>query len=307
MWAFVAKRFFQAVVTLLLVVTAVFLLGRVIGDPVVLLLPETATEEDLKVLSRLMGLDRPIPVQYFDYLGDLARLDLGNSLLAKGYSVQDIIRPALWNSFQLAVVAFAISIATGVPLGILAAVKRNTMFDYLARVIALMGQVVPPWWLGIVVIFIFAAQLELLPPAGMGGIDHIIMPASVIGLFAMAGIARLTRSSMLEVLDSEFVKLARAKGLPNRVVLWKHALRNALIPVITFGGIFFGSLVGGAIVVEVVFAWPGLGRVMFDALSQRDFPTMQGAILVGAIIIITFNFLVDILYGWIDPRMTHST
>ena len=222
----------------------------------------------------------------------------------------ELIWPKLANSAKLAAFAMAIAAVVGVPLGILAAVKRGTAFDHFARIVALAGQVVPPWWLGVIMIVVFAVHLELLPVAGKGdgffSIRHAIMPASVMGLFVVAGMTRLTRSSMLEVLDSEYIKLARAKGLPLRTVLWKHALRNALIPVVTFGGLFFGVLVTGAIVIEVVFAWPGVGRVMFDALGRRDYPVMQGAILIGAAIVIAFNFLVDLLYGWIDPRIRYT-
>jgi len=287
-------------------VTIVFLLGRVLGNPVALLLPDEASEEDIVVMTRQLGLDRPLVTQYFLYMGDLLRGELGKSYILKGYSVSELLRPALWNSARLAAFSMGVVLIAGLPLGILAAVKRNTPYDYAARVIALGGQVAPAWWVGILAIVLFSIHWNVLPPAGMGGIKHYILPGTVIGLFGVAAVTRLTRSSMLEVLDSEFVKLARAKGLPWRVVLWKHALRNALIPVVTYGGLLFAGLMTGAIVVEVVFAWPGLGRVMFDALSYRDFPLMQGAILLGAAIVIFFNFLVDVLYGFIDPRIRYS-
>ena len=310
MTGFILQRAIQSVVTLLIVVTAVFLLARVLGDPSVLLVAQDATQEQVQEKREQLGLDRPIVVQYFDYLGDLARGDLGQSIVQRGYGVGELIWPKLANSAKLAAFAMAIAAVVGVPLGILAAVKRGTAFDHFARIVALTGQVVPPWWLGVIMIVVFAVHLELLPVAGKGegffSIRHAIMPASVMGLFVVAGMTRLTRSSMLEVLDSEYIKLARAKGLPLRTVLWKHALRNALIPVVTFGGLFFGVLVTGAIVIEVVFAWPGVGRVMFDALGRRDYPVMQGAILIGAAIVIGFNLLVDLLYGWIDPRIRYT-
>ena len=310
MTGFILQRAIQSVVTLLIVVTAVFLLARVLGDPSVLLVAQDATQEQVQEKREQLGLDRPIVVQYFDYLGDLARGDLGQSIVQRGYGVGELIWPKLANSAKLAAFAMAIAAVVGVPLGILAAVKRGTAFDHFARIVALTGQVVPPWWLGVIMIVVFAVHLELLPVAGKGegffSIRHAIMPASVMGLFVVAGMTRLTRSSMLEVLDSEYIKLARAKGLPLRTVLWKHALRNALIPVVTFGGLFFGVLVTGAIVIEVVFAWPGVGRVMFDALGRRDYPVMQGAILIGAAIVIGFNLLVDLLYGLIDPRIRYT-
>ena len=310
MTGFIIQRAMQSAVTLLIVVTAVFLLARVLGDPSALLVAQDATREEVQEKREQLGLDRPIVVQYFDYLGDLAQGDLGQSIVRSSYGVGELIWPKLANSAKLAAFAMVIAAAVGVPLGILAAVKRGTLFDHFARVIALVGQVVPPWWLGIIMIVVFAVELELLPVAGKGdgffSFRHAIMPAGVLGLFVVAGVTRLTRSSMLEVLDSEYIKLARAKGLPLRTVLWKHALRNALIPVVTFGGLFFGILVTGAIVIEVVFAWPGLGRVMFDALGSRDYPVMQGAILIGAAIVIGFNLLVDLLYGWIDPRIRYT-
>ncbi|MCL0102321.1 ABC transporter permease [Dehalococcoidia bacterium] len=303
MTLFITKRLAQAVLALLAVVTIVFLLGRVLGNPVDLLVPNTASRAEVERLTIQLGLDRPLVNQYFDYLADLARGDLGDSLVIKGYTIVEVLSPALWNSAKLAAFSMGLAIIIGLPLGIIAAVRRNTPYDYGARILALLGQVVPTWWLGIIMIVLFAVRWDLLPPAGIGGFSHYIMPGTVMALFVVAGIARLTRSSMLEVLDSEFIKLARAKGLPWSTVVWKHALRNALIPVVTFSGIFFAILVTSAIVIEVVFAWPGLGRVMFDALGRRDFPAMQGAILLGATIVISFNLVVDILYAWIDPRI----
>lgn len=303
---FLLRRLIQALLAMLVVVTIVFLLGRVLGDPVALLLPDEASEQDIIVMTKNLGLDRPLAAQYFDYIGDLLRGEMGSSYILKGYSVAELLRPALWNSARLAAFSMGVVLVAGLPLGILAAVRRNTPYDYSARVIALIGQVAPAWWIGILAIVLFSIQWDILPPAGMDSIKHYILPGTVIGLFGVAAVARLTRSSMLEVLDSEFVKLARAKGLPWRIVLWKHALRNALIPVVTYGGLLFAGLMTGAIVVEVVFAWPGLGRVMFDALSYRDFPLMQGAILLGAAIVIFFNFLVDVLYGFIDPRIRYN-
>ena len=304
MLVFLIKRLIQSLLALVVVVTIVFLLGRVMGDPVALLLPDDPTIEELERLTRQLGLDRPIHVQYFEYMGDLVQGKLGTSILLKGYSVSEVLRPAMYNSAKLAGFAFGLSLITGIPLGVLAAVKRNTPWDYGARLMAMFGQVVPGWWLGIIFILLFSVAWDVLPPAGIGSFPlHYIMPGVVIATFGTAAMTRLVRSSMLEVLDSEYVKLARAKGVPWHSVLFKHALRNALIPLVTYGGLLFAALITGAIVVEVVFAWPGLGRVMFDALSTRDFPIMQGAILLGATFVVFFNFLVDLLYGLIDPRI----
>jgi peptide/nickel transport system permease protein len=305
---FIVRRLGQSLLVLFVVATAVFFLGRVLGDPTTLFVPENATQADIAAMRRSLGLDRPLHEQYLTYLGSLARGDLGRSIRQTGYSVTEVLAPALWSSAQLAAVAMAIAVAGGLPLGILAAVRRDTPLDFLARTVALVGQVVPAWWLGIVMILLFSYTWGLLPAAysASEGPRQYIMPATIMGLFVMAGLARLTRSSMLEILDSEYVKMARAKGMPRRTVIWKHALRNALIPIVTFGGMYFAILITSALVIEVVFAWPGLGRLMFDSLSRRDFPVMQGAILTGAAIVVAFNFLVDLLYAWIDPRIHYA-
>jgi peptide/nickel transport system permease protein len=306
MGRFIVKRLIHAIIVLLVVVTFVFILGRLVGDPVSLMISSDATPETVAQLREAYGLDQPLYSQYFNFLGDLIRGDLGESLLVKGYSVGELLVPALLNSIKLATVAIAISIVIGLPLGILAAVNRGGFLDYFARTIAVFGQVVPTWWLGIMLILLFAVIWGVLPAGGIGGIKHYILPATIMGLFAIAGFTRLTRSSMIEILDSEFIKLARAKGLARSKVLWKHALRNALIPVVTFAGMYFAVIITSAVIIEVVFAWPGLGRLMLDALNRRDFPVMQGAILVSGSIVVLFNLTVDILYGWIDPRIRYK-
>ena len=303
---FITKRVGQALVVLVVVVTAVFFFGRIVGDPVALFVSLDATEEEIAAIEAQLGLDKSLPAQYASFVRDLVRGDLGDSLLLRSYGVDELLGPAFLNSLKLGSAALGIGLFFGLPLGILAGVNRGTPLDFVARTVALVGQVVPGWWLGIVLIVLLSAQWDLLPPAGVGGISHYVMPAGTVGLFLVAGITRLTRSSMIEILDSEYIKMARAKGLARNSVLWKHALKNALIPVVTYGGLYFAFLITGTVVIEVVFAWPGLGRLMFDALSKRDFPVMQGAVLLTASLIMAVNMLVDIAYGWIDPRIRYQ-
>ena len=304
MTRYVVERILQAIIVLFVVVTVVFFMGRVLGDPVTLFTgDESMTVEELRQRREALGLDDPWLLQYGRYIGDVATGDLGNSLIIRGHSVRSLLRPAMINSVQLAGVAMALAILIAVPLGVLSALKRGTPIDLLARLVAITGLVTPSWWLGLVLIIIFASQWTLLPPSGKGGLDHFILPAFVLSYHALAGIARLTRSSMLEILDSEYVKLARVKGLPWTRVVWKHALRNALIPLVTYAGLYFAVLITSAVVIEVVFSWPGLGLHMITALGGRDYPLLQGAILLTAVFVVSFNLIVDLLYGWLDPRI----
>ncbi len=304
MTRYVIGRFIQALIVLFGVVTIVFVLGRILGDPITLFSgDQTDTIAELEQRREAMGLDDAWVVQYGRYVGDLATGDLGNSLIIRGHSVVSLLRPAMINSIQLAGVAMALAIIIAVPLGVLSALNRGTPIDLLARLVAITGLVTPTWWLGLVLIIIFASQWNFLPPAGKGGFDHFILPAFVLSYHALAGIARLTRSSMLDILDSEYVKLARAKGLPRTRVVWKHALRNALIPLVTYAGLYFAVLITSAVVIEVVFSWPGLGLHMINALGGRDYPLLQGAILLAAAFVVGFNLLVDLLYGLLDPRI----
>jgi peptide/nickel transport system permease protein len=303
---FILNRLMQMVIVLLAVTTIIFVLSRFLADPAVTLLPEDALEEDYIRLKKELGLDRPVWVQYGKYMGALLRGDLGESIRRVGYDVSELIPTPLLNSAKLAGVAWVAAMIVGLTLGITAALNRGSPLDYVARVVAVMGLVTPPWWLGIIAIIIFAVKLQWLPAAGVGDIKHYVLPAGVLAMVALAGLTRLTRASMLEILDSEYVKLARAKGLPYRQVIWKHALRNALIPIVTFAGLYFALLMTGAITIEIVFAWPGLGRLLIDALNSQDYVLVQGAIMVAALIVVSFNTTVDILYGVIDPRIRVS-
>lgn len=300
---FLVKRFCGGLLVLLIVATAVFLLARTLGDPATLLLPDTATAADAARLRQALGLSEPLYVQYARFIWGLLSGDWGQSIRLRGYHVSDLVLTAFGNSARLATLAMLFGVVGGVPLGVLTAVRRGGLVDIGARFIAICGQNTPSWFMGIVLILIFSVGWNVLPASGMDDFANYIMPAFVLSLIVLAPVLRLTRSSMLEVLDSDYVKLARAKGLPGHIVLWKHALRNALIAPLTYAGVYFATLITSAVVVEVVFAWPGLGRTLFDALNQRDYPVLQGAIVLGAAAVVGFNFLVDLLYVLIDPRI----
>ena len=305
MQRFILNRFLQSVVALLILSVVIFGLGRLTGDPVVLLLPPDATQEAEDLLRASLGLDQPLPVQYWLFISNAARLEFGDSLKARR-PVTELIKPKVIISLKLGIVAMGITLLMGIPLGVLAAVKRGTSLDTMANMIAVLGQSLPQFWVGIMLIQIFTVRLDLLPASGTGGITHYILPAFTLGWFVAAGIMRLLRSSMLEALDGEYIKMARIKGLPEWKIVWKHTLKNALIPVLTFGGSYLAAFITGAILVETVFAWPGVGRLVYDAIIWRDFPVLQSLILMIAAVVISVNLIVDILYAYIDPRIRYT-
>ena len=302
---YILHRLIQAIVALLALSIVIFVMGRLTGDPLDLLLPPEATEEAREILRASLGLDQPWPVQYWQFMSHAVMFDFGESIKA-GRPVTEIIGPKIIASLKLGLAAMAITLFMGIPLGVIAAVKRGSSVDTGAKLIAVFGQSLPQFWIGIILIQLFAAQLRLLPASGMGGVDHYILPAFTLGWFVTAGVMRLLRSSMLEVLDTEYIKLARIKGVPEWKIVWKHAFRNALIPVLTFSGTYFAALVTGAILVETVFAWPGVGRLVYDSIIWRDFPVLQTLILLIATVVIAVNLVVHILYAYIDPRITYT-
>ena len=305
MQRYIVRRFLQSILALLVLSMLVFCMSRLTGDPTLLMLPDDATQEDIAQLRRALGLDRPLLVQYWVFIGNAVQGDFGRSIKGQ-MPVIDMIKERLPNSIKLAAVALGIAVLLAFPLGVLAAVYKGTALDTCANIVAVLGQSLPQFWVGIVLIQIFAVRLHWLPVAGVGSISHYILPAFTLGWFVVAGMMRLLRSSMLDVMGSEFVKLARIKGLPARTVIWKHALRNALIPVLTFGAIYLAILVTGAILVETVFAWPGVGQLIYQGIVFRDFPVVQAVVLLTAGIVITVNLLVDITYAYIDPRIRFS-
>ena len=280
----------------------VFILARTTGDPLTLILPMSATEEDYANARAYLGLDKPYVQQYLSFVGKAATGDFGNSIRARR-PVRELIQDRLPNSLKLAGFAMVVSIAMAFPLGIMAAVKKGTAVDRAAQIVSVLGQSLPTFWLAIVLVEFVAGRWQWLPAGGISGFSSYILPGFTLGWFVVAGMMRLLRSGMLEVLDSEYVKLARVKGVIEPRVVWLHALKNALIPVVTFAGIYFSILVTTAIVVETVFAWPGLGRLAYDGITSRDFPVIQAVVLVTAAIVALVNLGVDCLYAAIDPRI----
>ncbi len=303
MTRYLAGRILQAVLGLIFITTLVFFLVRLTGDPARILMSDFAPLELREELAARLGLDRPIHEQYFSYMGGLLTLDLGRSF--NGQPVVDILLSRLPATASLAFAALLVAVVLGLPLGILSAVYRGSAIDIFSRTVALFGQSVPAFWLAIMLVLIFAVILRIFPVAYSEGIESYVLPAIAIGWAAVAGIARLVRSSMLDVLDSDYVRMARAKGLPPAVVVVKHAFRSAIIPVLTFTGLVLGSFLNGSVVVETVFAWPGLGKLTLDAVNSRDFPVVQGAVIMIAVFFITINLLVDLLYAFVDPRVRY--
>jgi len=305
MQRYIVSRFFQAIFALIILSMVIFVLGRLSGDPVNLMLPPDATQEAEDLLRASLRLDQPWPIQYWEFISGAVTLDFGQSIKARR-PVTEVILPKIMNSLKLGAAGMVITLLTGIPLGVIAAVKRDTFVDTGANLIAVLGQSLPQFWVGIMLIQIFTVQFGLLPASGTGGFTHYLMPAFTLGWFVTAGVMRLLRSSMLEVLDSEFIKLARIKGLAEYKIIWKHSLKNALIPVLTFSGTYLAAFVTGAILVETVFAWPGLGRLVYDSIIWRDFPVLQSLILMIAAVVIAVNLLVDLLYAYIDPRIRYD-
>ena len=302
MQQYILRRSFQSIVALFLLSVIVFGVVRLTGDPSYLLIDESASEEQRLEIRRGLGLDRPLVVQYGIFIGNFMQGDLGRSVRGRT-PVKDLLTDRLMPSVKLAGFALLIIVVTAVPLGVIAAVKKGTIIDSTAKLVAVLGQSLPSFWLGIILIEIFAVQFDLLPAQGMGGISHYILPGFTLSLFLVAGVMRLLRSSMLDVLDSEYIKLARVKGLSEAKVIWKHALKNSLIAVVTFGGTYVAALITLAILVEVVFAWPGLGRMVFNGIINRDFPVVQSLVILTGALVIAVNLLVDILYAYLDPRV----
>jgi peptide/nickel transport system permease protein len=298
-------RLTHAGVTLFAVTLIVFSLIRLTGDPAVLVAPPSATREDIELLRHQLGLDLPLHVQYARYLAGLVRLDFGESIRFRRPALELIVE-RLPATAELAVAAIAFGVALGGGVGVLAAVRRNSALDVLGRLVALVGQSVPIYWSGIMLIVLFGVQLRLLPVSGRDGLDTLLLPAGSIGLYLAAGIARLVRTSLLEALGQEYIKTARAKGLSPAAVIAGHALRNALLPVITLLGLQLGLLLSGAVITETVFAWPGLGQLSVQAVFARDYPLVQAIVLLTASFLVAINLAVDVAYVYIDPRIRYA-
>jgi peptide/nickel transport system permease protein len=299
---FFASRAGRALVALWLVSTVVFVVMRLSGDPTPLLLPPDAPQTEIFRLRAELGLDRPLPVQYVVFLGNLLHGDFGQSIRFKG-SAMAVVIERLPATFELGLTSFAIAVIVAIPVGLLSAVYRNRLIDHLAMSVALVGQAAPTFFIGILFILLISVKAGLLPTSGRGDWRHLVLPAVTLGLFAMASIARLTRSAMLEVLRADYIRTARAKGLAELLVVVKHTLRNAAIPILTITGLQFGGLLAGAVVTETVFAWPGIGRLAIQSIYNRDYPVVQCVVLLAAGLFVVINLVIDAVYGLLDPRI----
>lgn len=305
MGRFILIRLLYTVVAIICISLLIFVLARASGDPTLLMISGQATPEDIAQLRQELGLDKSLPEQYWIFVKKVARGDFGDSLL-KRRPVMDMISERIINSLILGISAFTMGILVATALGVAAATKRDSWLDNAVKFLAVLGQTMPLFWVALILIFIFSVQLRLLPTSGTGSPAHFVLPVVTMAFFMLPGIMRLVRSSMLDVLDSEYIKLARIKGLPEWKVIWKHALRNALIAPLTMAGVIFANVITGAIVIETVFSWPGVGRLSYEAVMTRDFPVIQGVTLIGATLVLLINLLVDITYAYIDPQIRYQ-
>ncbi len=302
MLRFLLRRCGQALVTVLGVATLVFFVQRLTGDPTYLLVPETATKADIDALRHALGFDRPIVVQYLDFLRDLAHFDLGQSVVQR-VPVTDIIASRLPYTLELAAGALAVAAGLGIPAGVLLAMFRDRAIARICAGVVLAAQSMPTFWSGILLIMIFAVQLGWLPPSSTGSFSNLVMPSVTLGLLSMATFARITRTALLDELSKDYVRTARARGVRTLRLLVRHIARNASIPVITVSALEISNLLAGAVIVETVFAWPGLGQVTVQSILARDFLIVQGVVLLGAFVTVALNLAADILYSIVDPRI----
>jgi len=302
---YVLKQLGYGAISLFLLSVTIFVVVRATGDPTMLIVGPGGRPEDYERARVEWGLDQSVPVQYLNFVSRLVHGDFGSSFQYR-VPVRDLYFQRLPMSLELAFAAFMVSLCIGIPLGIVTAVKVDTGWDTGAKIIAMLGLSIPGFFVGLVLIIVFAVNLRWLPAAGSETLAHLVLPSLALGWYFAASMLRLTRSSMLEVLDSEFIKLARLKGIPERVVIVRHAFKNAMIPVLTLAGINFVIMVNVAVIVETIFAWPGIGRLLYEGISFRDFPVVQGVVLMAGIMIIGINLLVDVLYAMIDPRIRYT-
>ena len=302
MKSYLLRRLWQSLLVLFGVSVVVFLILHLTGDPAALLLPPDATADDIAKFRTAMGFDDPVAVQYVRFLKGAVRGDFGQSI-RHGEPAMGLVVERLPATFELAGAGLVIALALAIPAGIVSAVRRNTSIDYISTVVALLGQAMPTFWLGIMLILVFSVRLNWLPSSGRGDVEHLILPAITLGLFTTARITRLTRSGMLEVLGQDYIRTARAKGMGEPPVVWKHALKNAAIPIVTIVGIELGTLLGGSVITETIFAWPGVGRLSVQAIFNRDYPVVQSAVFLLASTFVIVNFLVDVVYTYLDPRI----
>jgi peptide/nickel transport system permease protein len=305
MRGYLLSRLAQTALVVFLSLSAVFVMVRLSGDPVTLFMPMDIQAKDVNEFRQRLGFNDPLGVQYARFIGGAVRGDFGESLRYKRDAF-GLVLERLPATLLLAGTALALTFVVAVPLGMLSAVRRDGAFDHVGTVITVLGQAVPGFWLGLMLIYVFAVQLRWLPTGGIGTLSHLVMPSIVLAAFYAARVARLTRSAVLEVLNEEYILTARAKGLAELRVIGKHTLRNSAIPIVTLAGLEAGQLLGGAVITETIFAWPGLGRLTVQALLNRDFPVVLAAVSFTSIIYTLMNLLVDLLYGWLDPRVRRA-
>ena len=295
-------RLFQTILVIWIVVSIVFIVSRLIGNPTQTLLPFDSTNEEIAELEEKLGLNDPMIVQYGRFIGAAAQLDFGYSYHRTGAAIDQVV-DKVPNTVRLTVAGLVVAVVLGLPMGLLAALRRGSAFDWLARFLAVFGQAIPSFWLGLMLIFFIAVRVDWFPTAGYEGFSSILLPAVALGLASAAGFMRLTRSAMIDVMSTDFIRTARAKGLNERTVIMRHGLRHALLPVMTIMGIELGRLIAGSVIIEVVFSWPGIGYLMINSILQSDYPVVQAGIAVIAGSIALANLFVDISYRYIDPRI----
>jgi ABC-type dipeptide/oligopeptide/nickel transport system permease component len=302
---FLLRRLAQTALVVLGLSVLVFLILHLTGDPALVILPPYASADEIVAFRQRMGFNDSLVVQYARFVARAARGDFGHSFL-QGQPALALVLDRMPATVELAVAAMGFSIVLAIPAGIVAALRKDRLADLASMFLALLGQSMPPFWLGLMLIMLFSVRLDLLPVSGRGGWQHLILPAITLGSFTAARVARLTRSEMLEVLGQDFVRTARAKGLRERTVVVKHAFKNSVVPVLTIVALELGTVLGGAVITETIFAWPGVGRLMVDSIFDRDFPVVQAGVFVIAVIFVLLNLLVDVAYAWLDPRIRYT-
>jgi peptide/nickel transport system permease protein len=302
---YILSRVWQGAIAILGALAIVFIAQRVSGDPVALMLPMEATEEDFANMRRALGLDKPLVVQFFVFVSNAAQGDFGDSYYWSAPAMELLI-DRLPATLELALAGLAFALLLAVPLGVLSAVYRGGWIDNGAKIFAMLGQAMPGFWVGLLLIVFIAVELRWLPAYGRGTLAHLVLPAIALGWYPVAAMTRTLRSAMLDILESDYVRMERAIGLPERAIIWRYALRNAAVPLVTMIGVYFANMLGGAFVIEVVFAWPGVGRTVVEAVFARDFPVVQAGVVLAAVIFVVVNLIVDLSYGFIDPRIRHD-
>jgi peptide/nickel transport system permease protein len=302
---YILNRIFQSVICLIGVTIIIFFLTRLSGDPVLLMVPPEATKQDIEVMRRTLGLDKPIYSQYYIFISKAIKGDFGKSLRWNRPNL-GLFLERFPNTLLLAIASMLFAISVGIPVGIISAVNEGGWFDRLGKGFAFLGQAMPAFWLGIMLILVFAVWLRVLPTSGVGGWKNLPMPAFTLGWFVTASLARISRSAMLDVIDSEYIKMARIMGVSKAAIVGKYALKNAFIPILTLGAVNFVGLLNGTVVTETVFNWPGIGRLLVEAINTRDFPMVQTCVMIASSLYIIVNLFVDILYAYIDPRIRYK-